>query len=308
MVVDHFDGGVPWQEALDGTAYPAAFQADLDSKVARIPSGHLVYLAVTPIAFARDALALNQGDQANEPLSAPWDTLNFGNTAVRTAFRNHCERMIDQFQPDYFAYAIEANMIFSKNPALWNDFVGLAEFVYNALKTDYPDLPVFVTLQVDFFDADRSGQTAALAALWPYTDLVAVSAYPYARPLNSPDLIVDDYFSALADLAPDKPFAFSETGWPAEPVGAPYPIIIPGSPQAQDVYVARVIAECDARNSAFLCWFFTRDFDAMWDSLLSTLPDAPIFRLWRDDGLYAGDGTERPALQTWRAALQRPQQ
>lgn len=306
MVVEHFDGGVPWQPALDGTAYPVPFQNDIDGKVSRVPDGHTVYLAVTPIAFGRDGLALDQRDAANQPLDAPWDTLGFADAPVQTAFLHHCERMIGAFQPDYFAYAIEANILASKSSEQWSDFVVLARYVYTHLKTTHPDLPIFATLQADYFNADRIGQTAALDSLWAYTDIVAVSAYPYAAPVNAPSEIGADYFSALAGLAPDKPFAVSETGWPAEPIGTPYPIVIPGSPEAQMEYVQRVLTECDARTTAFACWFFTRDFDDMWDRQLSTLPDAPIFRLWKDDGLYAGDGSERPALQPWRAALARP--
>ncbi len=42
------------------------------------------------------------------------------------------------------------------------------------------------------------------------------------------------------------------------------------------------------------------------DPELQHLPDASLIRLWKDTGLYRGDGSPRPARDTWRAALARP--
>jgi hypothetical protein len=53
-------------------------------------------------------------------------------------------------------------------------------------------------------------------------------------------------------------------------------------------------------------WFFTRDYDALWEAEMRVLPEAPLLRLWKDTGLYAGDGGARPALASWRRWLARP--
>jgi len=57
MAVLHFDGGIPWQEALDGTGYPPGFQSWLDFQADRVPLGHAVYVAVSPISDTRNRLA-----------------------------------------------------------------------------------------------------------------------------------------------------------------------------------------------------------------------------------------------------------
>ena len=57
MAVMHFDDGVPWEEALAGAPYPSAYAEELTARARAIPPGHVRYLAVTPIAFARDRLA-----------------------------------------------------------------------------------------------------------------------------------------------------------------------------------------------------------------------------------------------------------
>jgi hypothetical protein len=173
------------------------------------------------------------------------------------------------------------------------------------VKAAHPRLPVFVTLQADFYHADPAAQAAAIRRLLPFTDLIAVSTYPFTRQPD-PALLRRDHFAAVAALAPAKPFAVAETAWPAEPVTAPYPVAIPGSEESQRAYVARLLAEAGRLRAVFVTWFFTRDYDDLWDSDIRHLPNASLLRLWKDTGLYEGDGRPRPALAEWRRALERP--
>ena len=148
-------------------------------------------------------------------------------------------------------------------------------------------------------------QTRAIAELLPYADMVAISAYPFTQQPD-PQALRPDLFSALAGLAPGKRVAVAETGWPAESVGAPYPIPIPASDETQRLYVERLLADADRLEAAFVMWFFTRDYDGFWESDIQFLPEAPLLRLWKDCGLYAGDGRARSGLAVWRRALARP--
>ena len=302
LAVMHFDGGVPWQQALDGTPYPPNVQGELTSKARSIPAGHEVYLAVTPIGFTRDGLAPKWETTTDEPLDPPWDRRTFDHPEVITAFGNHCERMIQNFAPDYFALAIEANMLAYFVPSQWPAFVTLADSVYRRLKRAHPDLPVFITLQANAFHLSPSAQRAAIADILPFSDLIAVSAYPFTDQPD-PDLLPADYFAQLANLAPDKPFAIAETAWPAEDVTAPYPTFIPASDSTQLAYMQRLLADCDKLSARFVTWFFTRDYDDLWETHLKSSPIAAIARVWKDTGLYDGAGNPRPALQPWREKL-----
>jgi hypothetical protein len=306
LAVLHFDDGVPWQEALDGAPYAQGFLDALRLKADQTPVDHRVYLALTPISIARDGLALHRGNGGNEPLETPWDTSSFGTPQVIAAYAAHCSTMVARFQPDYFAYAIEANLLYLNAPESWGGFVDLAAAVYASIKADHPSLPVFLTLQADAHLDHPGHYQAALAAILPYTDYIAMSGYPYSWLGPDPLLLRADYFSGMAAIAPGKPFAVAETGWPAETVDAPYPITIPASPAMQRLYVQRLLADCETLNARFVCWFFTRDYDSFWQSDLQFDPDAPLLRLWRDTGLYDGDGQARPALADWRAVLARP--
>ena len=304
LAVLHFDGGIPWQEALDGTGYPPGFTYWLDDQADRVPFGHAVYVAVTPISNGRDGLAGYRNDLGvNQPLPPPWNGYDFDTPEVITAFTAFCEDMIEQFSPDYFAYAIEANMLDRFSPHEWDSFLTLCANVYASLKSSHPSLPVFVTFQVDSYYWDTWEQEAAIRQLVPYTDLMALSAYPFGGPLSDPTVLADDYFSEVSDIAPGLPFAIAETAWPAEDIDAPYPITIAADDSTQQAYVERVLAECELRNAAFLCWFLTRDYDDFWETDFQYESNAGVLRFWRDTGLYTGDGPVRPALGVWRQAL-----
>jgi hypothetical protein len=306
MAVLHFGDGVPWQEALDATAYPAAYWDTLQFKAAQVPASHVVYLAVSPLNSTRDGLAGYPDATPGEPLPPPWNTYGFDSPQVIAAYIAHCENMIDLYDPDYFAYAIEANILRMTSPTDWGDFVFLAEEVYTELKFRHPGLPVFITLQADTYHDAPGTQESAIAEILPYTDLVAVSGYPFMEPLSDPTSLRADYFSALADLAPQKPFAVAETAWPAEDVTSPYPDYIPASETTQETYLARLLWDCDNLNAVFVNWFFTRDYDEFWASDMQYMPEASLLRAWRDCGLYDGAGFSRPALQVWLDALARP--
>jgi hypothetical protein len=305
LVVYHFDDGVPWQEAATGAPYDPAVQARIAYQVAHRPAGHALLLDVTPIDFFRSGLALHLGASAREPLTPPWDTVGFGDSLVIRAFTAHCERMIQAYQPDYFAYGIEVNMLAEFAPAKWPGFVVLAESVSTTLKRNHPALPVFTTIQLELAYTHQATNGPAVLQALQWSDILAVSTYPYSLPAAPGDL-PSNYFTGLAALAGGKPFAISETGWPAEPITAPYPIVIPASPADQDAYVRRLLGDLDTMHGVFINWFISRDYDSLWVSDLQNSPDSALTRIWRDDGLYTGDGSPRPALQTWRGYLARP--
>lgn len=235
LIAHHFDDGVPWDEALAGEAYAESFQSELDARARLSPRGALRYLAITPIAFSRDGLAPHRGAAGNEPLAAPWTGRSFDSPEVIAAFLAHAERLIAQLEPDYLAYAVEANMLLDLAPESWPAFVTFAGEVHAALKAAHPDLPVFLTLQADWFHRDPARHAAALEAVLPFTDLIALSSYAYTE--ASDPRANDEYFAAVAALAPEKAVVIAETGWPAEDVADPYPVRIPADESAQRAYL-----------------------------------------------------------------------
>ncbi|MEA3435573.1 MAG: hypothetical protein U9R43_03850 [Thermodesulfobacteriota bacterium] len=318
MAVMHFDDGVPWAEALDnvtnGTSYLTTYHENFLNSIAfkksKIPVGHMLYLAVTPLNFLRNGLADHRGEVGNEALVPPWSTYSLDHTDVIATFTQHCLNMIDAFSPDYFAYAIEANIPYASDPSQWAAFVTLVQNVYTSVKAVHPGLPVFVTLQTSFFHGDVANQTTAINQILPYTDLIAVSAYHFSIQ-SDPKLLAADHFLALADLAPVKPFAVAETGWPAEDitdVNNNTVVLVPADEEAQDTYIKRLLSDADTLSAEFVTLFFTRDYDDFWESDFKFLPNAQLLRTWKDTGLYDGLGNPRPSLDTWHQYLNRSRQ
>jgi len=298
MASIHFDDGVPWPEALAGSAYNSGYIAGLDFKAAAVPPGHLAYLSLTPISFTRDSLAAYHGTTGNMPLPSPWDTYSFDHPDVIDAYISHCEYMIGQFDPEFMTYTIEANLLAAIAPSLWPAYVTLAENTYGALKASHPALPLIITLQADSFHAAPSTQAGQIAQILPYTDYIAVSTYAFTHGYT-PATLPSDWFSALADLAPGKPFAVGETTWPAQTITNPYPVEIPATVQDQADYVARLLSDAGDLDAVFVNWFFTRDYDDFWESDFQYLAEAPLVRIWKDTGLYDGQGNPRPGLDVW---------
>ena len=130
----HFDGGVPWQESLDGSDYNPRVIADWNFRKRQIKAGQKVYVSVTPLNTFRNGLA-GYGDEAeNMSLPAPWSKYSFGANPVTEAYLNYCRRVIDFFQPDYFAMSVETNLLYLFKPELWTDYLKFHEYVYKELK------------------------------------------------------------------------------------------------------------------------------------------------------------------------------
>jgi len=168
MVLIHLDHGVPWQEALGGQPFPAEVTGTL-AAAADMATTRKIMLTATPISLSRDSLAGYWNDAgSHQPLPPPWNSYNFAR-----------RRIIDQIKPAYFAYAIEANGSFLPNTTIYDQFLVLADTVYQTLKKEYPNLPVFLTLQDQSFNKNRQELLDMTAQLLPYTDMIAVSTYPF---------------------------------------------------------------------------------------------------------------------------------
>jgi hypothetical protein len=117
IILHHFDDGLQWDNALSGAAFHPNIAGDWQYRKDHTPVGNRVFLAVTPLNFLRTGLAAYRSDAANQPLPAPWDTYALNHPSVKTAYLNYCRRIIDFFRPDYFAVAIEVNLLMANAPS-----------------------------------------------------------------------------------------------------------------------------------------------------------------------------------------------
>lgn len=312
MIAHHFDKGIPWPEARDGLPYHDNVENELRFRVARTKERQEVYLAIAPLAINREELAGYWGEGAGMERPGEWASKTFDDPEVIAAYLDFCRDMIGRFQPDYFNYGVETNMKWqgADDPRL-EKFLVFAREVYTTLKNEYPDLPIFISLaKVERHDDDE--QVRINQRLLAYSDLVAVSTYPFLPPSSdgdeaNPGDLPQDLFSSMAGLDAGKLFAVAETGYIAEDLVLPeLGLDIRGSEPWQADYVRFLLDEGERLDGEFVVWFVPRDYDRRSD-YLKGIPGFPaLIHVWRDCGLIDDEGNARESLEIWDMWLELP--
>ena len=147
IVAHHLDAGIPWQEALDGTAYPATVENEFNTRVANTPLDKRVYLTVSPFNSARDNLAGYWDDfGTGQALTAPWNSRDFDSSEVIQAYINFAKYSIDRLNPTFFNLALEASELALNDAVRFDNFVVFANQVSARLRADYPDLKLMLSV------------------------------------------------------------------------------------------------------------------------------------------------------------------
>jgi GTPase SAR1 family protein len=299
---------IPWPESLAVRPRP---ETESTLRKSRLKTGPKVYLAVTPLSFpSRNALAPYWGKQETAESRSVWERQNFDDPKIIAAYTDYCRRMIREFEPDYMAYGIEVNTLAGSNPTGFRKFLVMTKQVYEVLKRENPDLPIFLTFQIDGYHHDKEKQSTIIRQLLPYTDYMAVSCYPYMRGYT-PDNLPKDWFSEVAELAPSKPFAIAEAGYPSEDVVGKLvgdkDVRVRANTQWQARYARFILEETNRLNGKFVVWFFFHDYDAFLDRFRGEeLKKVQFLRWWRDNGMVDADGNPREALGIWDEWLKLP--
>ncbi|HMB52674.1 MAG TPA: hypothetical protein VKU40_05120, partial [Thermoanaerobaculia bacterium] len=99
-----------------GDTYPSNFDTELTGRATTSPRDAARYVAVTPLSGDRSGLALLRTDREAQPLPPPWDAAALDDPDVITAFGRFAHHVLARLEPDYFAYAIEPNMLLDASP------------------------------------------------------------------------------------------------------------------------------------------------------------------------------------------------
>jgi hypothetical protein len=132
---------------------------------------------------------------------------------------------------------------------------------------------------------------------------MAVSTYPFVNPNNlsnsDPSNIPQNWFTKMANLAPEKPFAVAETGYIAEDLHLEtFDLHIKGTAEWQNQYITFMLDQMDRLDAELVVWFCSRDYDQLWPELEQQGVEE-MHKTWKDTGLLDGNGRSRPALATW---------
>ena len=306
FIAHHLDAGVPWEEALNGLPYSAELESELTARLNGTPANMRTYLALSPLNGVRDGLAEYWGTAPNQPLAPPWDTREFDDPDVVTAYTNFATDLIQRFDPEYFNLGVEVSELAINDSAAYDRLVTFTAAVSGALKSQFPDVQLMISVALK---SPTSAAAATIRSELPriiqHIDVVGVSVYPYIffdhADRGDPANLPADWLSQVATLAGGKPIAIAETGWAAETLTIPaFGVDIASNAANQDAYLNALFAAAESLDAEFIVWFSLVDFDALWNGVLA---QDPVAHIWRDTGLYDESLNPRPALQTWMNQL-----
>ena len=303
----HFDGGVPWPEALIGDPFPDGLMTSWKSTREAIPANHSLLVSITPLDMTRSKLANYWSDSDNQPLPKPWDAYPLDHPDVEKAYLNYARQVIEYFQPNYFAIGIEVNVAQVNAPETWSAYKKLHKFIYKNLKADYPTLPIFATFTVSHINGLDGGEEAIqkteIESLLPYLDLIGLSSYPFGWMYESgkADPIPEDFFAAA--LAFGKPLAVTESGAPSysfSAFGKNYEF----TEEYQARWVDFLLRQAGEHQFKFVAAFTGIDYN----KLLAVFPAdlRELGMIWVYTGLERSDGCPKRALLVWDGYLGLP--
>ena len=310
MVSHHFDEGIPYQEAYTNSNWPSALLADIQTRKSKTANSKKILLSSSVLALSRNQKAPYSvhSTAISQATKAEWEALSVNDARVVKAYTNFLKLLIDSLQPSFINYAVESNVDSwnATNFAQYKEFVGQ---VYQQLKTAYPTTPILLSLMVN-----ETPQSLNFASqLVPYTDYIALSAYPYTSVSSSADgntnpaLFPATYFTRFIDLAPGKPLCFAETGYIAEPLSVPsFNLTKQGTEAWQQAYLQAICTLVNERKGKFIIWFCHKDYNAGIARLKALGLYQDLFSLWTDTGLISEKNDQRPAYATWLNWMSKP--
>jgi len=301
-IIAHHIEGVPWAEALKGLPFQKKMLEEWEGKKAATPPGGKVYLAVSP---GRGGLKVAE---KGLPLPPELKGKPYDHPLVKKAYLDYCRRAIGFFRPDYMAIGIEVNEIYGAGADKWRAYLALHKHVYQKIKQEHRDLPLFASFtlhgMLNARGKARDQMLSAYQQLMPYNDLVAVSFYPFIAGGTTKTASALGWMTGSFDKF-QKPYAVVETGEAAEALIFPQSKqVIYGTPAKQAAYYKDLLALAQARRFEFVITFVHRDYDALWEKIRGSAPEA--FMAWRDCGLLDENGAPRAAHGVWQEHFRMP--
>lgn len=310
IIEQHFEEGVPWPEALAGSSYKPGMEKEMQRRVERM-AGYKRVVSINALNMARDGLALYRGDSANQGLPGEWQGKRLNDPMVVKAYSQYVERVIDVMKPDYLLIGVEVNILQRRKDSSWSDYLVLHKAVYEAVKARHPQLPVMASVIAPSYfkgltsEDDSEKQKQELKKLLPYMDIVGFSVHPFMSSLACEKVPDRKFFKELFALAEGKPFAITETSYPAQKWDMWFGFVrmpFNGSVEKQAAYLKAMLEQSLEDKPVFISWFSVRDYDQLYEKLKLV----PMLIVWRDTGLFDENGKARPALKLWDSVFKAP--
>lgn len=310
IIEQHFEEGVPWPEALAGQSYQPGMEREISSRVQRMGKCRRV-VSISPLNMGRNGLALYRGESCNMSLPWHWQHKRLNDSQVKAAYLQYVERIIGAMQPDYLLIGVEVNLLQRCPDSSWHDYLDLHRYIYEQVKRRHPSLPVVASVVATSYFAglckedNAALQRLELKKLLPYVDILGFSVHPFMSAWTAEKVPDQAFFHELFSLAQGKPFAITESSYPAQKWNMNIGLVnVPfnGSEQKQAQFLRAMLNESLNAAPRFVCWYALRDYDQLWEKL----KQEPLLLVWRDTGLFDEKGKARPSLVLWDSVLKLP--
>ena len=316
----YLDGFIPWNEAAERKPYHPVQEQEIQKRLNGIRPHQKVFLGTSILGNDRVSLSGYLGE-TEVPRSGKWKDKTFDDPEVIEAYLNWCRDLIARFNPDYFMYVAEVDAgFFNVEDPRFQSLLRAVKQIYPILKKEYPHLPIVIEFMLEN-DEEMSKRAKVTQLLLPYTDIYAVSTFPFLMTGGNPADIPRNWFTRVRKIAPDKPFAVVETNFLAEDFyhptqGIPIPfrkkkLLIPAREKWQAEYIEFLLSEANKLQAEFVLHWGYRDLDRlqeMWDGTGGDF-DSNIngfASLAKDCGLIDDKGRPRPSFNVWQRWLSLP--
>ena len=223
--------------------------------------------------------------------------LSFADAGDRAKFQQAAVEIASRYSPQFLALGVEVNSYYERGPSDFDDFVSLYSEIYDAVKAVSPETKVFTIFQYEklrgglFFSGDgqNPAQWDLLERFGGHLDLAAFTTYPFLL-YASPSDLPADYYTEIARHT-SLPVAFTEIGWPSEPLGPAPDSPFGGSEAEQAAFVRCFFELTTGLDLSLALWSFPHD------------PAGQINPAFLSVSLRHNDGTPKPALTVWQEMI-----
>lgn len=238
-------------------------------------------------------------DESDLHLSSPENPIdNWTNVEAREKFGAMLVNFAQTYHPPFLFLGNESDAYYISNPEDYARWIEFYDFAYALIKTVSPETQVGPIFQFDRMSGQAllNGWTEAhWGALEShnlnYVDLIGITLYPWFS-YATPDEIPDDYLQPLIDRIGELPIAITETGWPADALGADLPW--EASPDLQVSYISAINRMVNGLDLKMLNWLHLYP--------MQPIENNPVY--WQAFGslaLYNHDGKPLPIYELWLA-------
>ena len=224
-------------------------------------------------------------------------TNDWSNSNAITAFATMLTTYASTHHPTYVFLGNESDFYYEQDATDYARWITAYNTLYDAVKAASSNTrvgPVFNVEHMSGAGALTGWTTPFWSAIdshdFSKIDIVGLTLYPWFQ-FSTASSVPSNYLDTVISHLNGKPFAITETGWPAENLGGLNPAW-ETSETAQQTYVARLASMVAGKNVAFVNWLFLYD-------MVDPGGSPTEWKLFGSVSLRQTDGTKRLSYSSW---------